>query len=93
MCVCVCVRPSGDFGSFRNNIWVRDMILPSIKNHARFLGIFKTEIKKERNEKWVPKKNMVFRKKFPPYSRTISDEKSDSVQKNSTELVRKTLII
>ena len=46
-CVSVCVRPSGDFENFRNNIWVRGMILLSIKNHARFLGIFKTDIKKE----------------------------------------------
>ena len=36
----------------------------SIKNHARFLGIFKNSFKTERNNKWVPEKTWFFVKNY-----------------------------
>ena len=53
---------------------------------------FQKCVREGKNGKWVPESNLfIFRKKLPPYSRTISDEKHDVVQKTAHNWFAKTL--
>ena len=56
---------------------------PFDKKSCSIFGDLQKCVREGKERQVGPRKNVFFRKKLPPYSRTISDEKSDSVQKTA----------
>ena len=92
-CPCVCVQNIGVLGiTYGCVTW----FLPSDpfdKKSCSIFGDLQKCVREGKERQVGPRKNMFFRKKLLPYSRTISDEKADSGQKTAHNWFARILII